>query len=285
MSHDIDHVIARIAPGPGPGMTSGARELLEEIKATPVSEFAPARSRRFRWRLAAPLVAVVAAVTLAVSLVLPEMFGLGSYPAAAAALDIKREGDNYIVTVKDLFADPGHYQAQFRSLGLDVTLEVRPVTPSMEGVFLQSQGGKPSRVIKAIEEPGDCFFQARTCTIGFKIPVGYRGKARIDLGRKARPGESYSSLAPIDAPGEPLYCVEYALKSVDQVRLILKERGVTKVSFATNKGQDDSAPGSWFVHEGVMSTSDRALLLVGPTKNRPDAPGPIMGNGFCAKGH
>jgi hypothetical protein len=284
MKHDIDRVIAELAPVPCPGMTPGARELLQEIKAVPAVQPRGVRSRRLPWRFAAPLVAAVAAVTLAVSWVVPDTLGFGSRPAAAA-LDIKREGDFYVITVKDLFADPEHYQAQLRNRGLDVMLKVSPATPSMEGVSMPWEGDGPSESIQAIEKPGDCFFLARTCTIGFKIPVGYTGKASISLGRRARPGERYSVLAPIDAPGEPLYCVAYARKSVDEVRRLLNERGVTEIGFATAKKTVDSVPGSWFVHEGVLSAPDRALLLVGPTLKRPDAPGPIMGNGFCSKGY
>jgi hypothetical protein len=305
MKHDIDSVIVRIAPPRGPGRTPGAGELFEEITTVTAATADPAavpsgparfpRVRRLgraaasrRGRLVLPLAALV----IALSWLVPGVFGLGARPASAA-LDIKQEGGYYIVTVKDVFADPKIYQAQLHEHGLDISLKLSPASPSLVGQMLvadpkmngltNAEMAHRKDLIVPIESQG-CASAPVPCTIGVKVPVGYQGKATIYLGRQARPGEAYRSMAPIDGPGEVLHCVDFRMKTVDQVVAILKERGVPNVGFATAEGPRSSVPGSWIVHDGVMSAADRALLLVGPTLKRPDAPGPDMAGNFCPKG-
>ncbi|ETK31105.1 hypothetical protein [Microbispora sp. ATCC PTA-5024] len=278
MKADIDGLVARIAPDPGPGMTPGGRELLDEITAVRAEPVAGTSSWR-RLRVALPVTAALAAVVLAVTWALPgdsRSLGLGAGPAAA--LDVTTKGGYYLVTVEDMYADPARYQAQLRRLGLDITLELVPATPAMWGTAVGP--GPIGGGITTIEGTGDCL-RRDPCTIGLKVPRDFRGQATIRLARKARPGEKYVLIAPIDAPGEPLHCTGYAGKTVDEVRALLRVRGVTNVRFATAEGAREQVPGSWIAHDGVMSAPDAALLLVGPTQDRPGAPGPVSSPGPC----
>ncbi|GIH23431.1 hypothetical protein Aph01nite_17410 [Acrocarpospora phusangensis] len=261
MTRDVDRLVTEIA-GPADeelGMTPGALDLLEEITAVPVPE-----RRRVRSKVLLPL-AVGVAVTLGVSLL----------PGTAAALDVVRDGGYYVITVKDLFADPERYQEQLRALGLNIRLEVKPATPAQEGTMLPIHFGDSADEIRTIEGPGDCLGRG-SCAIGLKVPIGYRESVTIVLARKALPGEKYKVLAPINAAGQPLHCVPFVGKTVDEVRALLAARGVNTVTFARPDRTQKPTPGSWYVHDGVMSAAGQALLLVSPTPQRPDVPGPAF---------
>jgi hypothetical protein len=297
----IDDIISSAEPAhavPPPG--EGTRELLAEIMATPRRPAVTPRRESPRWfrrGLAVPLVAGLAAAALVVSWLLPGIFGLG--PRPAAALDIKRDGDYYIITVKDAFADPKRYESQLQDLGLDISLEVVPVSPGLEGsVFppfdMRTNGlsieeiSRRKDLVSPIQRPGACA-ESFSCTIGLKIPIhykpfkgdGYPGKARIRLGRKARPGERYQSFGQLNNPGEPLQCVRFVNKTVDQVRSLLTERGVTIAGFPVPlRGTWPSVPGSWYVQEGWLAQPGKAIVVAAPTRNR--TPYPVAKN--CAKG-
>ncbi|HZE30357.1 MAG TPA: hypothetical protein VE198_02835, partial [Actinoallomurus sp.] len=70
--------------------------------------------------------------------------------------------------------------------------------------------------------------------------------------------------------------VGYVGKTVDQVRTLLRDHGVPNVKFSDGWATPASVPGSWYVHDGVLSGPGQALLLVAPTLKRPDAPGPVL---------
>jgi hypothetical protein len=297
MKSQVDRLVAGIAPDAGPGLTPGALELFEEIATGSATSPEPAattdaavHSRRSwsfpgrarRWRSILPLAAGLAVVAIVATWMLPSAFGLGPRPAAAA-LDIKQESGYYVITVKDLFADPKLYQSQLRAKGLDISLEVQPVSPSVVGSifppFDMRYNGlsfeeltRRKDLISPIQRPGACA-ESLSCTIGLRVPVDYRGKAVIELGRKARQKERYRAWGVINNPGEPLQCVGYVNKSVDQVRAMLAERGVTIGRFAVPlRGLWPSVPGSWFVHEGWLSEQGKALLVAAPTRIRTPFP-------------
>ncbi|MFF0307071.1 hypothetical protein ACFYSC_06570 [Streptosporangium sp. NPDC004379] len=295
---DIDRLVAGIAPDPGPGMTPGARELLDEITAMPVPAAGGLRRRlstgvhrprvtaprgpsRLPRRSAMPLVAGIAAAVTMLSWALPGLFGTAP---ASATLDIKQEGDHYVITVKDLYADPGMYERELKARGLDITLMLVPTSPSLVGQMVVLNGGhegiRQGRVIpeqdaiKTIDAPGDCVRFAG-CSIGLRVPVGFREKGEIFLGRNARPGETYKMPPGIDMPGEPLHCVDYVNRSVDEVRAMLRARGVEPefTHYGAERGEKTSTPGDWYVHDGVMSAEGRARVLAVPTPN--GAPRPM----------
>ncbi|MEU7990174.1 hypothetical protein AB0B56_35460 [Streptosporangium canum] len=292
--NDIDHVVAGIAPDPGPGMTPGARELFDEITTAPAVAPAPGRSR---WsvpgliarrlaatvphrRFAVPVVAGLAAATVILSWVLPG--GYGTAPASAA-LDIKREGDYYVITVKDLYAAPKMYESELRARHLKITLAVDSAPPSLEGQMMvmdwqantlsNVQQEKRKGLIRTIDRPGACD-RMGGCPIGLKLPVDYRGKAEISLGRKARPGEAYKWRASLASPGELFHCVDFVNKTLDEVRPMLEQRGISLklVNYGGKKGTRTLATGSWYVHDGVLESATSAIVLVWPSKKKPAPP-------------
>ncbi|WP_068927563.1 hypothetical protein [Planobispora rosea] len=306
--HDVDRLVAGIAPDPGPGMTPGARELFDEITAV-----APAPRRRFAW-LTAPFRAgtvrrrrwttlpiVVASAVLGVIVTWTFPGALGSRPASAA-LDVKREGDYYVITVKDLFADPGRYESELESLGLNIRLSVKPASPGGVGQLLrvdeEAETNRIRRLVRegklkagdviepgegtivAVESSGSCptLFP---CHIGLKVPVGYTDNAEISLGRAARPGEEYADRPDLGQPHQVFHCVPYANRTVAEVTATLRAHGIrpTWTSYSTMKPQT-SLPGDWYVYEGFMTSADEAFILANPTPHRTPRPLKV----FCPEG-
>ncbi|MEU4533817.1 hypothetical protein AB0G15_03015 [Streptosporangium sp. NPDC023825] len=293
MRHRIDRMVADIDPGPGPGLTAGALELLDELTATPREPATVTRrlSRGpLRPRTAALLVTGSAAAVVMVGGLLPG--GLGVTPSQADALDIERRGAFYVVTVKDLFADPKLYEAQLRERGLDIRMRVEPVPPAVEGgIFTwdtrmdgrsMEEIERSEEYVSAIRKPGACAVQWQ-CPIGLKVPVDFTGSATVTLGRKANQGERYTVLRPLQEVGEPLHCVPFLGRSVDLVRGLLRERGVTVGTYFDGKGSRSSVPGTWYVQEGHMSEAGKATLFVTPIPKRPEVPGPGMAGDPCPR--
>ncbi|KAA9378105.1 hypothetical protein F5972_14450 [Microbispora cellulosiformans] len=281
---DLRRLVAGIAPGPGPGLTPLAMELLEEIVSGP----APARGHRDRLRHMARgavrnvqlrLAAVVlplAAVLLAVSWLVPGAAGLGPAPASAA-LDIRREGGHYVVMVRDLFADPATYQRELRQRGLDVEVRIVPTAPASAGRALYVDGTRDNSAITAIQAPGTCVRFAG-CPTGFRIPVDFRGHAEVLIGRAARPGERYGLMEHIDMEGMPFHCVDFLNRTVGEVLPLLREHGVrAEFTSYTAHGARRPAPAGWYVLEGIMVADGQALLLVGPAPN----PRPRARDAYC----
>ncbi|MBP2704937.1 hypothetical protein JOL79_14040 [Microbispora sp. RL4-1S] len=295
MRPDIDQMITGIAPSRGPGISPGARELFEEITSAAAGEPSAAPSPRRARRLGAVraprrrwgVTAALAALATVVGLIGPGFLGLGAGPAAAA-LDVKREGGYYVVTVKDLFANPDVYRKQLRELGLNVSLTLIPASPSLVGQIWEGSvrgehetagGTRREDGVETVDSKG-CAQPDVHCTIGLRIPVGYRGKLSITLGRQARTGERFKFIAAIDARGEPLHCVACKQKTVDEVRTLLRERGIPDATYATSDGPRTAVPGSWYVHNGVLRAPGSALFEVGPGHEPLNLPGPDL-RGEC----
>jgi hypothetical protein len=287
--NDIDRLVAGIASDPGPGMTPGARELFDEITTT--SAVVPARPRRRQF--AVPIVAGLAAATMVLSWVLPG--GFGTTPASAA-LDIKPEGGYYVITVKDLYASPKMYESELQAHGLKISLNVEPAPPSLDGQMMvmdwQANGlSNPEResrkdLITTIDRPGACRF-SMGCPIGLKVPITFTGRADISLARTGRPGETYKWRASLASPGEPLHCVDFINKPLDEVRPLLEKRGITlKLASYGEKKTPISAPGSWYVHDGVLESSTSAIVLVWPSKKKliSSEINPYASENLCKKG-
>ncbi|MBG0814825.1 hypothetical protein [Planomonospora sp. ID82291] len=309
--HDVDRLVAGIAPDPGPGMTPGARELFEEITAA-APALAPAVPARRRWFALPPqarttrparwrrrLVLPATAVVMMAGWVLPG--SLGAAPASAA-LDIVREGDHYVITVKDLYADPEKYESELRTLGLDIRLSIEPASEGEVGRLLDvREEGELQRIRRLVEEgklksgqtivPGEGTITSVDssdscptlfpCTIGLKVPVDYADTAEISLGRAALPGEEYADRPDLGAPHQIFHCVQYANRTVEEVTTALRRRGVTPswTSYAEMRFRP-SVPGDWYVYEGFMTSATTARILANPTPHRTPRPLKV----FCPEG-
>ncbi|WP_146607521.1 hypothetical protein [Spongiactinospora gelatinilytica] len=152
--------------------------------------------------------------------------------------------------------------------------------PDLVGqVIVMPVSGRIDDRIKTIGRRGTCRKWGEVCPIGLKIPMNYRGRTEVTLGRAARPGEKYDVMAPIGGPGE-LHCVPYVGRRVRSVGELLRERGVTSLAYSTGGKRRSQVPGDWYVHEGTLTAPDAALLLVGPDRTPRDT-GPKTTGDFC----
>ena len=114
----------------------------------------------------------------------------------------------------------------FAAHGLDITLKLVPVSPSLVGSVVYmgtSEGASDIQVLHSAtrEAPGG------PLSIGLRIPVDFQGQADIVLGRAARPGETYVSTGDAFAPGEALYKSGLMGLRVSEAVGRLKELGLT----------------------------------------------------------
>ncbi|MGD0272788.1 MAG: hypothetical protein ABSB96_03560 [Gaiellaceae bacterium] len=167
-------------------------------------------SRRTRWwpsTVRRPVLisslGAVAAVAVAAGLIASS--AMRPQPAAAGVV-FRTGADGYIVaTVTDPFAAESQLKAAFAEHGLNITVNLLPVSPSLVGtvVFISDNGG--ASAIQPLQG-GPCVTGGGGCTIGLKIPATFTGQGDITLGRPAKPGETYESTASAFAPGEVLHC-------------------------------------------------------------------------------
>ena len=290
--NDIDRIarLAVISDADAAGLIGqGTRaDLADRITAIAErAEPAPKTRRRIRrrWLVGAPLAAGLAAAVLVVTAlgspgdkVGPVHYG----PVKAEALTFTRHGRYINVIVRNPLADPRKYRAEFKAHGLDVSLKLLPVSPSIVGTVVYF-GGTGTGAIKVITARGRCFTGGggSACPVGLRVPVDFRGQADLVFGRAARPGERYESTVPATAPGEVLHGLRIVGKRVSAVLKMIARRHVTAAEFhiMTARGTGklvSRVPGSWYVYDADPWAPGQVMLWVGRTRHQApfDAPSP-----------
>ncbi|MEV0967776.1 hypothetical protein [Microtetraspora glauca] len=237
----------------------------------------PGWSGRRRLLVGIPLAVTVAtAAMIAVSVAEPDQrvgpVSVGPNRAEAAALSFRKEGDSLVVTVNDPVADPARYKKEFAAYGMDIDLTLAPVSPRRAGtlVFMETAEGGHLETILA---EGRC--GSEVCGVGVKVPMDYKGHARIVFGRAARPGEMYDE-GPGDVPGEGVGLPDVPGHTVAEAWAALEERKITHVLYRyVFRGSDrpypdgltrDQVKPEWYVHDALAGTDDQVILFVGPEK-------------------
>ncbi|MFD1938891.1 MULTISPECIES: hypothetical protein [Nonomuraea] len=263
----------------GQGSGAGARTLLESITAADGAHEPAVRRRgpRPARRLA---VAAMAVSALAAAVVIgPGLIEGGkgvptSY--ANAAIEIERRGDQWVARVKDPYADHARYAEAFRAVGLDVSLNLLPASPSGVGKVVRmgfSGNTSPNKGIGGGFEPEGCEMGSPGCALAVTVSVGFTGTGVVSLGRPAKPGERYGNAASATRKGEPLHGLEVDERTVGEVRKAAAERGVkTEVwviepseggGFGYNpKRQPDDVGDDWIVWDAEVLSADTVKLLV-----------------------
>jgi hypothetical protein len=272
--------IAPVSDADAARMVSAAAlaDLVEQITMTPAGPTTanrPPRVRRRRWWLAgipaaAAASALIAAVVIAHTGGSAAPGGTGQLRHDAHALAFTRAGGYIDVIVRDPLADQASYNAEFKAHGLDITLSLVPVSPSLVGTVVAiSTSGPDGDSITTITAKGRCWTGGggSECPVGLKVPVGYRGQAALVFGRAARPGEQYESTTSASAPGEVMHGLNYVGKRVSTVRAMLSERHVTAATYrydgrVLTPGQ---VPGTWYVYDAIPWAPQQVLRFVGPT--------------------
>jgi hypothetical protein len=269
-------------------------ELAERITVElPVQDAARGVSVRGRWRSAKRrkwVVAVPLAAALAIALLVLTSLGrpgqrvgpVSVGPPAAQALSFSRHHGQITVIVRDPLADPAAYRAEFARHHLRVSLKLLPVSPSLVGtvVYIGESAGAD---IVPITARGRCWTGGggSACPVGVRIPAGFHGSAQLLFGRAARAGERYESTTSAFAPGEVMHGMRVRGRTVAQVLVLLRARGVSVPVF--NYARGDVArnvrhvPGGWFVYDATPWAPREVMLSVGPVRTPPPvgAPQPV----------
>ncbi len=194
----------------------------------------PQRRRSLRAGIAA--VAAAAAVVAAVGL-----WPAASHPrhASRAPADLRliafsvRHG-TITALITDPFAAASQLTAVMRAHGLDITIQAVPVSPSLIGTIVYTD----APIIRTLWKP-TC--RVAGCPVGLVIPAGFTGRATIAVGRRARRGEGYESMADAFAPGEVLHCSGLQGEPVSAALPELRKLGLTASWWALS---DPDFPGN-----------------------------------------
>ncbi len=241
-----------------------------------------ARTRR-RWLAGLPVTAVAA-----VAILLVVVFGIqpshpaGHHPprhATARVLAFIRHGRYIDVIVRNPYADPSRYRAEFRAHHLNISLRLVPASPSLVGTVVFFEG----KSLKVITAKGRCFTGGGgdVCPIGFRVPVRYRGRAEMVFGRPAKPGERYETTVAATSKGEALYGLPIDGRRVRTVLRLLRTRHQTVAVYniTTSAGGKlvHHVPLTWFVYEADPWAPGQVMLFADPTRRPPPVPVPSSG--------
>jgi len=202
-------------------------------------------------------------------------------PTAAAKALTFTVNDGYItVIVKNPYADPDWYNADFKKHHLNVTLRMSPVSPSLVGqvIFTDESPSGAGKQITAITAK-DCQSGGAgdECPVGIKVPLNFSGQYDVYFGRAARPGEQYATVGSAFAPTEALHGMKYIIgQPLSTVLTELGSRHLTAVlhlPHASGLESPGQSPGPWYVWGASPYASGKVMLWVGhskPTSSDPD---------------
>jgi hypothetical protein len=269
--YPVDMLVSRLAAVRDEDLATlsdsdAARALFEEVVA--VREPTDVVSRRpWSRRLPTAAIAGVAAVLVLVAIVGSTL--IGSEPAAAGVMFTLDDG--YIVaTVTDPAAASEELGAAFAEHGLDIDLQLVPVSPSLVGtvVALEDEG---TDVIETLQH-GTCVTGGGGCPIGLRIPTDFAGHAGITLGREAEPGEQFMSAADGFGPGEALHCSDLMGTRVAEALTELEARGLVAMwRLGDGSEVDPATVQDYFVTEAIPWASGEVLMWVAPEPVTPPA--------------
>jgi hypothetical protein len=234
-------------------MTSPFQDALrEQLRAAAHRDLSCRRGRR-RLRIGAAVAAVAAAIA-GVAVLVPS-------PAAADVEVTIRDG---VVEVRltDLDATAAEVTEAMRDAGLEAETIGTPVGPSLVGRFVAvgfDQGGDAEVEDIRAEDGG---------LIGFRVPAGWEGRLRIQLGEAADPGEPYGAGSDAFAPGEPLGCkgvlgatLADASSTLDDLEVTFLPHGY--VGDPIPLASPDAEPyARWHIVSGRARAADTVLLTV-----------------------
>jgi hypothetical protein len=252
--------IRRLDPlGSTPVTVSGqTRHALAEAIMTSVGESSlePDRQRRY---VPSRRLAIAGAVTAAGVLLVTGV----PWSQPSRALAFTDEGDYFLVRVLDVEANAEQYNEEFERYGLDVDLEVVPVSPSVVGLDIGATIEEEAVGISIEREPAGCDeTSSAACVPVIRIPRDLRGHASISLGRAARPGEQYDGAGQIDGRGEPLAGLKWRNQTLGDVRKLLARRHTEIAEIQAEYGDERRITDSWFVTGGVPWKPGEVMLFV-----------------------
>ncbi|MCP2353116.1 hypothetical protein HD597_000136 [Nonomuraea thailandensis] len=178
---------------------------------------APRRARRL-------LLGAVATALMAVAMTVgPSILGAPDEVYAGEAVTVDRDGNDYVFYFTKGDPDPESLRKAFRSVGLDVSVTLVPVSPRDPFPYfsLVRNGG-----IQTSYRSAECAERVGGCLGSMRVSAELTGPAEFRLGRPARPGEPYVASVDATLPGEVLAGVQIDGKTAAEVVRIARERGL-----------------------------------------------------------
>lgn len=281
----VDEQISRLArisdeSLAGRSTTPGARALLHAILSEDPGEAVLSQGPEERWgsRRRKVVVGMVLAAAVAVGVVvgpavLPGRQGTAtSY--ANSAIEIEQRGDEWVARVKDPYADYAKYREAFLAVGLDVGLDLVPVSPPRVGqvVRLGFVNTSEQSVIGGAPEPAGCKIGQDGCMLAISVSRHFVGTGTVVLGRPARPGEKYQDAGPATRKGGMLAGFRVDEQRVGTVMAEVRRRGL-RATFQVITPQDDGfsvdphhqpaqVGDDWWVWEAEAEEAGVVRLLV-----------------------
>jgi hypothetical protein len=254
-----------------------AEDLLRRIMGESVPDSRSVLSRRHRsWRLrlafAVPVMAGLVALAFVVSAWLPESSPVGPAPAQAAVLQFTSSSGYLDIKILDPAADPQRYEKELAEHGLNIDLALAPATADRVGrVIFQEVDDGDGPALKTIEAPGRCAVNGN-CSVGIRVPLSYKGHARIMFGRTPKPGETVEGDAPVLSPLQERQLRALVGKHVSDARTQLAAHGQTatyRVGFRSLEASADQVPGSWYVYDVAPLANSVVVLWVSADGKEP----------------
>jgi hypothetical protein len=224
-SRDVDALVASLAPLQDEELEPFARRSSAEVLFAEITSERAQRRRLVAGRLVRLAAAATAAIVAAAAIIV----ALDPASPAAGGIAFERRTGYLIARVVDLRADPDEMRAAFRERGLDIDLELVPVSPSLVGEIVASSESAPG-IDYLPDRARGCPQELRCGPIGLRIPLGWEGEAQIVLGREPQASETYVSAGDAFAPGEALQCATGVLgATVRAAASVLDRRGVDAI--------------------------------------------------------
>ncbi|MFD1537376.1 hypothetical protein [Nonomuraea guangzhouensis] len=256
----------------GQASRAGARALLAAIVAeepgTEAARSRTPRSRRAR-RLVVGLVATAALATVAV--MGPSLLERDATSYANSAIDIELRGDEYVATIKDPFADHALYAEGFQALGLNIGVELIPVSPTQVGEIVRFgfAGTTQADRLGGGLKPDGCTLGQEGCFLTATVTKGFKGHGIFYLGRPAKPGEKYQAYADAGRKGEMLEGYDVDGRTVGEVAAEAHRRGlrvvfeiIEEVPNGYSTKQSAEAGDDWYVWAARPDQAGTVRLMV-----------------------
>jgi hypothetical protein len=251
-----------------------ARALFDDITSSDTGTPDPGRALRrtvlkpSARQLAAGFVAAAAAVLVGVALLGGSRDLKPRTVMSPVAFQATQKG--YIVArVTNPYATATSLSSAFRRQGLNMTVRLLPVSPSMVGTIEAEdvRDGNSTSIQPVLN--GSCVTGGGACPIAIRIARGFSGSAEIDIGRPAKPEETYSGSADPTAPGEAFHCAGLYGSTIRQVLPLLGAKGFTSVTWMTDtisaSGhpltiREPMPPASNYVRAASLEASNRIMI-------------------------
>jgi len=195
-------------------------------------------------------------------------------------VSFSNDGQYIVAVIEDPQADADALAAAFAQHGLDITVELLPVSPSLVGKMVMEDQDQGPDIETLFDDQAGCTLPGSTsCPIGLRIPLDFHGKAHIVLGRAGGPGEDYASANDAFALGEALHCSKLRGMTVQQALPVLARRGVTAVWRSNDQstdrvdGIDPATIAGQYVSDAVPRSEGEVYIWAAPTPPAEPQPG------------